>query len=162
MPSDDETHDAAHSHGLFLFAQSTLPLLLESVDSSPHPPSLIVTGATASIRGSAKFANFAAGKFAARAITQSLAREFGPRGVHVAHAIIDGGIDIPRLAEYKHKFNNGAPDGLISPDSVSRRLCADEADRGRGPGLLTSWMRSRRTTGTCTRSIGRLSPRSWT
>lgn len=101
-------------------------MLLESVDSSPHPPSLIVTGATASIRGSAKFANFAAGKFAARAITQSLAREFGPRGVHVAHAIIDGGIDIPRLAEYKHKFNNGAPDGLISPDSVSRRLCAEK------------------------------------
>lgn len=117
-------HNATRSHGLFHFAQGTLPLLLESVDSSPHPPSLIVTGATASIRGSAKFANFAAGKFAARAITQSLAREFGPRGVHVAHAIIDGGIDIPRLAEYKHKFNNGAPDGLISPDSVSGTLCA--------------------------------------
>ncbi|KKY37347.1 putative short chain dehydrogenase [Diaporthe ampelina] len=108
-----------NAHGLFHFAQSTLPLLLESVDSSPHPPSLIVTGATASVRGSAKFANFAAGKFAVRAITQSLAREFGPRGVHVAHAIIDGGIDIPRLAEYKHKFNNGAPDGLISPDSIA-------------------------------------------
>ncbi|KAK2607769.1 hypothetical protein N8I77_006421 [Diaporthe amygdali] len=108
-----------NAHGLFNFAQNTLPLLLESVDSSPNPPSLIVTGATASIRGSAKFTNFAAGKFAARAITQSLAREFGPQGVHVAHAIIDGGIDIPRLAEYKDKFNNGAPDGLISPDSIA-------------------------------------------
>lgn len=113
-------------------------MLLESVDSSPHPPSLIVTGATASIRGSAKFTNFAAGKFAARAITQSLAREFGPRGVHVAHAIIDGGIDIPRLAEYKHKFNNGAPDGLISPDSVSGRLCAAKAGEARRPSLLMS------------------------
>lgn len=123
-------YDSTRSHGLFNFAQNTLPLLLESVDSSPNPPSLIVTGATASIRGSAKFTNFAAGKFAARAITQSLAREFGPQGVHVAHAIIDGGIDIPRLAEYKDKFNNGAPDGLISPDSVSEgRLLGDMAMR---------------------------------
>jgi hypothetical protein len=49
-------------------------------------------------------------------LTQSLAREFGPRGVHAAHAIIDGGIDIPSM---KHiQFNNGAPDGKISPDAV--------------------------------------------
>lgn len=128
MPRLTIRHNVTRSHGLFHFAHNTLPLLLESVDSSPYPPSLIVTGATASIRGSAKFANFAAGKFAARAITQSLAREFGPRGVHVAHAIIDGGIDIPRLAEYKHKFNNGAPDGLISPDSVSGRLCSGQVE----------------------------------
>lgn len=108
-----------NAHGLFNFAQSTLPLLLDSVDSSPHPPSLIVTGATASLRGSVKFADFAAGKFAVRAITQSLAREFGPKGVHVSHAIIDGGIDIPRLAEHKSKFNNGAPDGMLSPDAIA-------------------------------------------
>lgn len=107
-------------HGLFNFAQSILPLLLDSVDSSPHPPSLIVTGATASLRGSVKFADFAAGKFAVRAITQSLAREFGPKGVHVSHAIIDGGIDIPRLADHKSKFNNGLPDGMLSPDAVSQ------------------------------------------
>lgn len=54
-----------------------------------------------------------------RAIAQSLAREFGPQGVHVAHAIIDGGIDIPRLADDK-SFNNGAKDGKISPDAVSQ------------------------------------------
>lgn len=107
-------------HGLFNFAQATLPLLLESVDASPqYPPTLIVTGATASLRGGVKFADFAAGKFAKRAITQSLAREFGPQGVHVAHAIIDGGIDIPRLAEYRSRFNEGKPDGMLSPDAVS-------------------------------------------
>lgn len=60
-----------NSHGLFNFAQATLPLLLASVDSSPHPPTLLVTGATASLRGGVKFADFAAGKFAKRAITQS-------------------------------------------------------------------------------------------
>lgn len=65
--------------GLFNFAQSSIPLLLESVDDAPHPPTLIVTGATASLKGSARFATFAAGKFAKRAIAQSLAREFGPK-----------------------------------------------------------------------------------
>lgn len=110
------------SHGLFNFAQATVPLLLASVDASPqYPPTLLVTGATASVRGSVKFADFAAGKFANRAIAQSLAREFGPRGVHVAHAIIDGGIDIPRLAgsEAAGRRERGPPDGLLSPDAVS-------------------------------------------
>jgi NAD(P)-dependent dehydrogenase (short-subunit alcohol dehydrogenase family) len=109
--------DSATSHGLFNFAQKTIPLLLESVDSSPHPPSLIVTGATASVRGSAKFATFAAGKFSVRALTQSLAREFGPQGVHVAHAIIDGVIDVPRLKGMV--INEGKADSKISPDAVS-------------------------------------------
>ena len=51
---------------------------------------MIFTGATASVKGSAQFAPFAAGKWGVRAIAQSTAREFGPKGVHVAHAIIDG------------------------------------------------------------------------
>jgi NAD(P)-dependent dehydrogenase (short-subunit alcohol dehydrogenase family) len=103
--------------GLFNFAQQTLPRLLESVPDAPHPPTLIVTGATASVRGSARFATFAASKFAARALAQSLSREFHPRGVHVAHTIIDGVIDIPRLNEWV--VNEGKDDGKISPDSVS-------------------------------------------
>jgi short-subunit dehydrogenase len=78
---------------------------------------LIVTGATASVRGSARFATFAASKFAARALTQSLSREFHPKGVHVAHTIIDGVIDIPRVKEWV--VNDGKEDGKISPDSVS-------------------------------------------
>lgn len=71
------------------------------------------------MRGSAKFADFAAGKFAVRALAQSLAREFGPQGVHVAHAIIDGVIDTPKAAQYKGRINNGAPDGLMAPSAVS-------------------------------------------
>lgn len=51
---------------------------------------LIFTGATASLKGSAQFAAFAPAKFATRALSQSLAREFGPQGVHVAHVIVDG------------------------------------------------------------------------
>ncbi len=112
--SDEERN----RNGLFYFAQKTLPQLLAAVDAKPqHPPTLIVTGATAAIRGSAKFATFAAGKFAQRGITQSLAREFGPRGVHVAYTIIDGGIDTPWGKD--RVVNGGVADGKISPEAVS-------------------------------------------
>lgn len=103
--------------GIFLFAQAVLPLLLDSVPTSPHPPSLILTGATASLRGSANSASFASGKFALRATGQSLAREFGPKGVHVAHAIIDGVIDIPRTQHFN--VNGGVEDSKINADAVS-------------------------------------------
>ena len=53
---------------------------------------ILLTGATASLRGSARFAAFAMGKFGLRALAQSMARELGPKGIHVAHTIIDGGI----------------------------------------------------------------------
>jgi hypothetical protein len=53
-------------------------------------------------------------------LTQSLAREFGPAGVHVAHAIIDGGIDVPD-AEHAAR-NDAAPDGKISPYGVSASI----------------------------------------
>ena len=94
-----------------------MPLLLESVESSPHPPTLVLSGATASLRGSVRWAAAAAGKSGQRILNQSLAREFGPRGVHVAHVIIDGGIDIPGRENIQ--FNNGVPDSKISPDAVS-------------------------------------------
>ncbi|KAK7751025.1 hypothetical protein SLS62_007010 [Diatrype stigma] len=106
--------------GLWNFAQKTIPLLLETVsaeDKPSHPPSLLVTGATASVRGSAQFGPFAAGMFARRALAQSLAREFGPRGVHVAHAVIDGVIDIPRTKAYA--VNGGVEDGKISADAIA-------------------------------------------
>lgn len=113
-----------NAHGLFNFAQAVLPLLLKTAGEgedllSGASPSLIVTGATASVRGSAKFADFAAGKFAARAMTQSLAREFGPQGVHVAHAVIDGAIDVPKMAQFKEQITGGKADAMLSPESVS-------------------------------------------
>ncbi|KAK2590194.1 hypothetical protein QQS21_012123 [Conoideocrella luteorostrata] len=116
-PEDLDTSLSTATNGLFYFAQKAIPRLLAAVPSSPHPPSLIVTGATASIRGSAKFLTFAAGKFAQRGITQSLAREFGPQGVHVALAIIDGGIDTPWGKD--RVVNNGVEDGKISPEAIA-------------------------------------------
>ena len=61
--------------------------------------------------------SYASGKFALRATGQSLAREFGPKGVHVAHAIIDGVIDIPRTHDWP--ANGGVEDGKINADAVS-------------------------------------------
>ncbi|EGG02584.1 uncharacterized protein MELLADRAFT_38530 [Melampsora larici-populina 98AG31] len=82
--------------GAFSFAQSVLSELLSHQEGG----SLIFTGATASIRGSANVGCFAAGKFGLRALSQSLAREFGPKGIHVAHVIIDGVIDTPNVTEW--------------------------------------------------------------
>ena len=56
---------------------------------------IVFTGATASVRGSAGFAAFAGAKHALRALAQSMARELGPQGIHVAHVVIDGAIDTP-------------------------------------------------------------------
>ncbi|KAJ5620337.1 hypothetical protein N7510_004321 [Penicillium lagena] len=104
----------SQAYGAFAFAQRTLPLLLQAKGTSPYPPTLIFTGATASVRGSANFAAFASAKFALRALAQSLAREFGPQGIHVSHAIIDGVIDIPRTKAYTVAHE----DGKLSPDAV--------------------------------------------
>ncbi|KAJ5740241.1 Oxidoreductase short chain dehydrogenase/reductase family [Penicillium malachiteum] len=101
--------------GGFNFAKRALPLLLNAKDSSKYPPTLIFTGATASIKGSAQFAPFAAGKFALRALSQSLAREFGPQGVHVSHAIIDGIIDIPRTKGWVLEHE----DAKLNPDAIA-------------------------------------------
>jgi NAD(P)-dependent dehydrogenase (short-subunit alcohol dehydrogenase family) len=67
------------------------------------------------MRGSAKCADFASAKFALRALAQSLAREFGPQGVHVSHAIIDGAIDIPRNKSLTFQHE----DAKLSPEAVS-------------------------------------------
>ncbi|KAH8694995.1 hypothetical protein BGW36DRAFT_381899 [Talaromyces proteolyticus] len=101
--------------GFFHFAQRVVPLLADAVKISNHPPTLIVTGATASTRGGARFGDIAAGKNGQRALTQTVAREFSPVGVHVAHIIIDGAIDIPG----RENIYNHGPDSKISPDAIA-------------------------------------------
>lgn len=102
--------------GGYHFSKAVLPLLQETEKASPqYPPTLIFTSATAAFKGSALFASFSTGKFAMRSLAQSLAREFGPKGVHVATANIDGIIDIERTKEWKFDL----PDAKINPASVS-------------------------------------------
>jgi NAD(P)-dependent dehydrogenase (short-subunit alcohol dehydrogenase family) len=75
---------------------------------------ILFTGATASVRGSALFAPFAMGKFALRALAQSMARELGPKGIHVAHILVDGGIRSDR-----HPVAPDQPDGVLDPDAIA-------------------------------------------
>jgi NAD(P)-dependent dehydrogenase (short-subunit alcohol dehydrogenase family) len=77
---------------------------------------IIFTGATASLRGSAKFANLAVPKFGLRALAQSMARDLGPRGVHVAHSIIDGQIAGERLS---HSAEARGADSVLAPDAIA-------------------------------------------
>lgn len=77
---------------------------------------ILLTGATASLRGGARFANLAVGKFGLRALAQSLAREIGPKGVHVAHVIIDGMIHSER---YAHLAADRPSDALLDPDAIA-------------------------------------------
>jgi NAD(P)-dependent dehydrogenase (short-subunit alcohol dehydrogenase family) len=70
------------------FTQLVLPGMVERKQGT-----VLFTGATAALRGGGKFAAFASAKFAVRGLSQSLAREFGPQGIHVAHIVLDGIID---------------------------------------------------------------------
>jgi len=82
---------------------------------------ILITGATASLRGSAGFAALAGAKHATRALAQSVARELGPKGVHVAHIIIDGGIDTPAArARYAALIAKLPPDGMLKPDDIAQ------------------------------------------
>ena len=81
---------------------------------------LLFTGATASLRGAAGFAAFAGGKGALRALAQSMSRELGPQGIHVAHIIIDGLIDTAFAREhFAQRVADAGPDGILSPDHIA-------------------------------------------
>lgn len=75
----------------------------------------IVSGATASLRGSAKFSAFSSAKFALRGLTQSLAREYQPQGVHVVHSILDGIID----TENSRSLHSMDPNKMMKPEDIA-------------------------------------------
>jgi len=76
---------------------------------------ILLTGATASVKGFAHSAAFAMGKFALRGLAQSAAREFGPKGIHVAHFIIDGGV---RAAHRQDPADR--PDSTLDPEAIAQ------------------------------------------
>jgi NAD(P)-dependent dehydrogenase (short-subunit alcohol dehydrogenase family) len=86
--------------------------------------SIFFTGATASLRGGSGFSAFASAKFATRALAQSMARELGPQGIHIAHLIIDAGVDTKWVREriLEHSGEEGLaalhPDQLVDPDAI--------------------------------------------
>lgn len=86
--------------------------------------SIFLTGATASVRGGSGYAAFASAKFGLRAVAQSMARELGPQGIHVAHLVIDAGVDTAWVRERIRARGDGAaqrlePDRLMSPASIA-------------------------------------------
>lgn len=101
----------ANCFGGFLGAQQVLRAMLRQGRGT-----ILLTGATASLRGSARFACLAVGKFGLRALAQSLARECGPQGIHVAHVVIDGVIDTPRVRGF---LPDREAHTLLSPDAIA-------------------------------------------
>jgi NAD(P)-dependent dehydrogenase (short-subunit alcohol dehydrogenase family) len=81
---------------------------------------ILFTGATASIRGREGFAAFSSAKHGLRAVAQSMARELGPQGIHVAHTIIDGAIDTRWIAEnFPDRYALKAEDGILNPEHIA-------------------------------------------
>jgi short-subunit dehydrogenase len=93
----------------FLVAQAAVKRMLPRGRGA-----MLFTGASASIKGYAQSAPFAMGKFALRGLAQSMARELGPQGIHVAHFVIDGGIRSANRPVPADK-----PDSLLDPDAIA-------------------------------------------
>lgn len=104
--------------GGYLTAREVLPAMLDAGSGT-----ILFTGATAALRGGAGFAGLAVGKFGLRALAQSAAREFGPRGIHVAHVAIDGRIGTPAAHE---RDPDAAPGSFLDPAAIAEsywQLC---------------------------------------
>ena len=97
--------------GSFLCAQQVVPNMVEKGSGA-----ILFTGATSAIRGRAGAIAFSSAKFAARGLAWALAREMGPKGIHVAHIIIDGVIDTPGVRE-RYQLSEDEP--LLLPDDIA-------------------------------------------
>jgi len=96
---------------LFVCGQEVAPGMIAAGGGT-----ILVTGATASLRGGAAFAAFASAKAGQRALAQSMARLLGPKGVHVAYVVIDGVIDMPRTRE---SMANAPKEPFLAPDAIA-------------------------------------------
>lgn len=112
-PQDFDRHWRVGCFGGFLAGRLAARGMLEMGRGT-----IIFTGATASWRGGTGFANLAVPKFGLRALAQSMARELGPRGIHVAHVIIDGQIESER---YLHLLEERGPDSLLKPEAIAEQ-----------------------------------------
>lgn len=108
-PAEVERALAVCAFGAFLVAQQAARRMLAKKRGA-----ILLTGASAGVKGYSQSAPFAMGKFALRGLAQSMARELSPQGIHVAHFVIDGGIARPgRVAP------SGEPDALLDADAIA-------------------------------------------
>jgi NAD(P)-dependent dehydrogenase (short-subunit alcohol dehydrogenase family) len=105
--------------GGFLNAREVAKRMVQREDEG-HKGTIIFTGATASLRGGANFAAFSGAKMALRALAQSMARELGPRGIHVAHVVVDGAIDTAFIRDnFPERYALKAEDGIVNPEHIA-------------------------------------------
>jgi NAD(P)-dependent dehydrogenase (short-subunit alcohol dehydrogenase family) len=102
--------------GGFLVGREAVRAMLSARRAGRHQGTVVFTGATASLRGGARFHNLAVGKFGLRALAQSMAREFQPQGVHVAHVIVDGQIEGDRPG---YTTAERGVDAVLDPGAVA-------------------------------------------
>ncbi|KAJ7664355.1 hypothetical protein DFH06DRAFT_1187569 [Mycena polygramma] len=126
-PEDIREGTKVNIEASFAFARAAILAFQknDAVPSTGKKGTLIFTGATASLRGNVTTSAFASGKFALRALSQSLAKEFGKEDIHVAHAIIDGGIATgntrgDRNTPPSGPVENPKPHSLLSPESIAK------------------------------------------
>lgn len=101
--------------GAVIAVQSVVPHM-----AARQQGTIILTGATAGLRGAANFAAFAAAKFALRGLAQSLAREYGAKGVHVAHVVLDGLIDAPQTDQRFGAQSTPTQPGRMDPRAIAQ------------------------------------------
>src|ERR1700723_1307496 len=109
VPADVSQAIAVSAFGGFLVAQQAVKRMLPNKHGA-----ILFTGASASVKGYPQSAPFAMGKFALRGLAQSMARELSPRGIHIAHFVIDGGIRSAARAEPADR-----PDSMLDPDAIA-------------------------------------------
>jgi NAD(P)-dependent dehydrogenase (short-subunit alcohol dehydrogenase family) len=108
-PAEVEKSILVSAFGGFLVGQEATRRMLPRGSGT-----ILFTGASASVKGYAQSAPFAMGKFALRGLAQSMARELGPQGIHVAHVVVDGGIRSARRPEAA-----AGADAMLDPDAIA-------------------------------------------
>ena len=111
-----ESSWATNTLGLVACAQQVIPSMTENGEGN-----IMVIGATASLRGGAQSTAFASAKAAQRSVAQSMARDLGPKGIHVGYLVIDGIIDIERT---RARFPDRANDFFMQPDAIAESVYA--------------------------------------
>ena len=114
VPAEVERALSVSAYGGFLVAREAARHMLKQGHGA-----ILLTGASASVKGYPLSAPFAMGKFALRGLAQSIARELAPQGIHVAHFVIDGAIRNPGRVEPPDK-----PDSMLDPDAIAATYLA--------------------------------------
>jgi NAD(P)-dependent dehydrogenase (short-subunit alcohol dehydrogenase family) len=100
--------------GLLYLAREVAPSMIEAGSGT-----ILITGNTSAVRGKANFAGFAPTKAAQRILSESIARDLGPRGIHVAYVLIDAVIDVPRMRE---RLREAPDEFFVKPSAIAEEL----------------------------------------